>query len=64
MITVVAADAIGRADDLASLEAGKHPDLVVVDLDHPHLTLRPDPVFAIVYAAQGSRSRQSSTPAR
>jgi atrazine chlorohydrolase/5-methylthioadenosine/S-adenosylhomocysteine deaminase len=53
MLTIDAAAAIGRADSLGSLEVGKQADLAVVDLDHPHLTPCPDPVFALVHAAQG-----------
>jgi len=53
MLTIDAAAAIGRADDLGSLEPGKQADVAVVGLDHPHLTPCPDPVFALVHAAQG-----------
>ncbi|WP_318571145.1 amidohydrolase family protein [Salinigranum marinum] len=53
MLTIDAAAAIGHADSLGSLEAGKQADLVVVDLDHPHLTPCSDPVFTLVHAAQG-----------
>jgi atrazine chlorohydrolase/5-methylthioadenosine/S-adenosylhomocysteine deaminase len=53
MITRDAAAAIGRADSLGSLEAGKQADLAIVDLDHPHLTPSQDPVFALVHGAQG-----------
>jgi atrazine chlorohydrolase/5-methylthioadenosine/S-adenosylhomocysteine deaminase len=53
MVTIEAAGAIGRADDLGSLEAGKQADIAVVDLNHPHLTPCPDPVFTLVHAVQG-----------
>ena len=53
MLTIEAAAAIGRADDLGSLEVGKQADIAVVDLDHPHLTPCSDPVFTLVHAAQG-----------
>jgi 5-methylthioadenosine/S-adenosylhomocysteine deaminase len=53
MITVEAARAIGRGDDLGSLEVGKEADLAIVDMDHPHLTPAPDPVFSLVHNAQG-----------
>lgn len=53
MVTIDGARAIGRADELGSIEAGKQADLAVVDMDHPHLTPAPDPVFALVTAAQG-----------
>jgi len=53
LVTREGAAAIGRDDDLGSLEPGKQADIAVVDLDHPHLTPCPDPVFALVYNAQG-----------
>jgi len=54
MITINAAKAIGRSESLGSLEVGKQADIVIVNMDHPHLTPAPDPVFALVHAAQGS----------
>jgi len=53
LVTREGAAAIGRDDDLGSLEPGKQADIAVVDLDHPHLTPCPNPVFALVYNAQG-----------
>ena len=53
MITIDAASAIGRRDSLGSIEAGKQADIAIVDLDHPHLTPSPDPIFALVHNAQG-----------
>jgi 5-methylthioadenosine/S-adenosylhomocysteine deaminase len=38
MITIEAARVLGMADEVGSLEVGKRADLVVVDLDRPHLT--------------------------
>lgn len=54
MVTRDAAAAIGRADDLGSIEPGKQADIAVVDLDRPHLTPSPDPVHALVYGASGA----------
>lgn len=54
MVTRDAAEAIGRADDLGTIETGKQADIVVVDLDRPHLTPSPDPVHALVYGASGA----------
>lgn len=54
MVTRDAAETIGRADDLGSLEPGKQADLAVIDLDKPHLTPAPDPVHALVYGLQGN----------
>ena len=53
MLTIDAARAIGRGDRLGSLEVGKQADIAIVDLDYPHLTPCPDPVFGLVHAAQG-----------
>ena len=53
MVTIDAAEAIGRVDSLGSLEVGKQADIAIVDFDHPHLTPSPDPVFSLVHAAQG-----------
>ena len=53
MLTIDGARAIGRAEDLGSIEAGKQADLAVIDMNQPHLTPAPDPVFALVAGAQG-----------
>jgi len=53
MITIEAARAIRREDDLGSIEVGKRADLVVLDTAHPHLTPSPDPIDAVVYGAGG-----------
>ncbi|WP_380676521.1 amidohydrolase family protein [Salinigranum sp. GCM10025319] len=54
MATIDAARAIGRADSLGSLEAGKLADIVVLDLDHPHLTPYTDVPSLLVYQATGT----------
>lgn len=53
MLTIDGARAIGRADELGSIEVGKQADIAIVDMDQPHLTPAPDPVFALVAGAQG-----------
>lgn len=53
MATIDGARAIGRADDLGSLEAGKRADAVVLDLDYPHLAPRRNLVPTLVTQAQG-----------
>ena len=53
MLTIDAAAAIGRRDSLGSIEVGKQADIAVVNLDYPHMTPTPDPVFALVHNAQG-----------
>lgn len=54
MATIDAARAIGREDSLGSLEAGKLADIVVLDLDHPHLTPYTDVPSLLVYQAMGT----------
>jgi len=53
MATIDAARAIGREDDLGSLEAGKRADIALVDLDYTHLVPHADVAAALVYQAQG-----------
>ena len=52
LATMGGARAIGRAHEVGSLEVGKRADVVVVDLVSPHVVPSPDPVSAVVYAAQ------------
>jgi len=54
MATIEAARAIGRADELGSLEAGKLADIVLLDLDHPQLIPFSDLASALVYQATGT----------
>ena len=48
------ARALGLADEIGSIEAGKRADLILVNLDRLHTTPHPDLVSTIVYAAQSS----------
>jgi cytosine/adenosine deaminase-related metal-dependent hydrolase len=54
MATINAAKAIGRENDLGSIEPGKMADLVLLDLEHSHLTPHTDPVHTLVYQAHGT----------
>lgn len=54
MATIQGARSIGREDELGSIETGKIADLVLVDLDRPHLAPVLDPVANLVYAGQSS----------
>jgi len=54
MATIDAARAIGRGDELGSIEAGKLADMVLVDLDQPHMSPRQHLPAALVYQTRGS----------
>ena len=54
MITVDAARALGMEDQIGSLEPGKKADLVVVDMNRPHLTPRWMPVHRLIHQATGA----------
>jgi 5-methylthioadenosine/S-adenosylhomocysteine deaminase len=49
--TMGSAEALGMGDEVGSLEPGKQADLVLVDLDQPHLAPMHDPVATLVYNA-------------
>lgn len=51
MMTIRGAEALGIADEVGSLEAGKSADFVAINADHPTLMGDPDPVHQVVYAA-------------
>ena len=53
MATIDGARAVGKENELGSLEPGKKADIVLLDLSHAHLTPHPNVVSAIVYQAQG-----------
>jgi 5-methylthioadenosine/S-adenosylhomocysteine deaminase len=54
MATTGAARALGRADQIGSVEVGKRADLQLVNLSRLHTTPLPDPISTIVYAAEAS----------
>lgn len=54
MATIEGARAIGRRDDLGSIEAGKLADIVVLDTDSPHLHPFGDPASMVVFQAHGT----------
>ncbi len=53
MVTIDAALALGMADKIGSLEAGKQADLITVDLRKPHLAPANMPVWRVVCFANG-----------
>jgi 5-methylthioadenosine/S-adenosylhomocysteine deaminase len=54
MVTIEAARALGLAERIGSLEAGKDADFCVISLAQPHTVPAPDPVSAIFHSARGS----------
>jgi 5-methylthioadenosine/S-adenosylhomocysteine deaminase len=57
MATIDGARVLGMADRIGSLEPGKFADLIVIDLDRPHLTPLYAPSSHLVYVARGSDVR-------
>lgn len=53
MATMGGAKALGLANEIGSLEVGKRADLVVFDMQRPHLTPRPNPLGNLVHTGQG-----------
>lgn len=54
MATILGAKALGLEDEIGSLETGKRADLIMVDLNHSHLSPVHDPVSLMVYVATPS----------
>lgn len=54
MATINGARTLGRGDEIGSLEEGKQADLILVDLDRPHLAPLHDVESQLVYTANGS----------
>jgi cytosine/adenosine deaminase-related metal-dependent hydrolase len=53
MVTIEAARAMRRSDELGSIEAGKKADVALLEWDRPRLTPAPNVVTALVYQAGG-----------
>ena len=54
MATINGAKAVGLDSQVGSIEVGKKADLIVVNMQRPHLTPNFNPVSNLVYAAEGS----------
>ena len=54
MATIEGARALGYENEIGSIEQGKRADLQLISLERPHTTPSPDPVSAVVYAAEAS----------
>lgn len=52
--TIESARALGMADLIGSIEVGKSADVILLDVDKPHLTPFSHPVHQIVYFATGA----------
>jgi 5-methylthioadenosine/S-adenosylhomocysteine deaminase len=57
MATREGARALGMESEIGSIEPGKRADVIVVELDRPHLVPGPDPYSTLVYAARGTDVR-------
>ncbi|MBC6459616.1 amidohydrolase family protein [Actinomadura sp. HBU206391] len=64
MATIGSARAVGMGDRLGSLEVGKQADLIVVDLNAPHLLPRHDPWSTLAYAATAADVRDTVVAGR
>jgi cytosine/adenosine deaminase-related metal-dependent hydrolase len=54
MATIDAAHVLGLGDLIGSIEVGKKADLILIDLDRPHLYPRTMPLFQVIYYANGN----------
>ncbi|MBF0497809.1 MAG: amidohydrolase [Deltaproteobacteria bacterium] len=57
LATIEAARVLGLDDRIGSLEMGKRADLIVLEINRPHLTPVYHPYSALVFAARGSDVR-------
>ncbi len=57
MATNGGAAVLGMAEHIGSLEPGKKADLIIIDLNQPHLTPMYEPCSHLVYAARGADVR-------
>jgi cytosine/adenosine deaminase-related metal-dependent hydrolase len=54
MATIKGARVLGLQEQIGSIETGKKADLIILNMQKPHLTPTFNPVSNIVYAAEGS----------
>ena len=57
MATRGGAKAVGLQQDVGSLEVGKEADIIILDIEKPHLTPMYNPISQLVYAAKGADVR-------
>ncbi|MBU4415289.1 MAG: amidohydrolase, partial [Proteobacteria bacterium] len=54
LATIDGAGALGLDDEIGSIETGKQADIIIIDVNKPHLVPMYNPVSHIVYSACGS----------
>jgi len=54
MATINGAKALGLDRETGSIEVGKKADIIIVDMEKPHIAPVHDPVASLVYCANGS----------
>ena len=57
MVTAWGADVLGLGEEIGTIEKGKKADIIVIDLEKPHLTPCYHPASTVVYAANGGDVR-------
>jgi 5-methylthioadenosine/S-adenosylhomocysteine deaminase len=59
MATIEGAKALGMEDIIGSLEKGKKADIIIIDIEKPHLTPMYNPYSHLVYSARGEDVKHS-----
>jgi cytosine/adenosine deaminase-related metal-dependent hydrolase len=54
MATIEAAQALGLGDEIGSLEVGKRADIILIDMQKPHLYPPDMPLYRVAYFANGN----------
>jgi len=54
LATIDGAGALGLDNEIGSIETGKQADIIIIDVNRPHLVPMYNPVSHIVYSARGS----------
>ena len=54
MATIGGARVLGLENEIGSLEEGKKADIIIIDLERPHLYPKADLISNMVYSAQAS----------
>lgn len=57
MVTAWGADVLGLGEEIGTIEVGKKADIIVIDIEKPHLTPCYHPASTLVYAANGGDVR-------